>query len=1325
MPIPPQIAQNPFRILGVCGNASAKDRSANISKAKAFLRAGKSPAFPFDSADIFSEIGRTSEAVEQAESDLTIRENRIRCAQFWFVCATDKDALALGHIQHGKLVSAMNVWAHVGNVFSWQNRMICALVLNDWPQVARLAVKIYDAELTATRELFGLFDSSGAQINYRKFGEFFFGELRDLAGTETLIDALPANSAWREFVRAPETTPLIGKIRREICVARDVRGSNPEAALKIGENLENNTKIPLRELGRYFSKKQEEPLAGVSDELAEELSLCALCAFQNADGKEAENLRRALKLQKRAQYVAAGATQKSRVLKRGEELKTEAERKEERAKATEKAVVLLIEACNAKGEKTIAAARALWDEAFPKMRELESMLGVANSRFARLCKALAECIFACVTAETNASEIAETRDGQALLRRRDMLLAGTELLETLSGFVAGTAFYEHTVVPAIDALHRQVSAIEAVERNCKLIRDAVALRRTARTISEAKALLKDTKNALGALKKRFGAKSAIFSENLRCVIRCAENCVQRVLRAEIDSFGNAGKIGDIEKIEEAIWTLRSALPVWDELEKIAAGTPLVCEEIVPAREKFEAQIALLDDDENFIKSALAELETLPPSPDSAEKTLDCIAPHIRRMEEKLGAGNMKPRQLRNLVVLRVRTVISAFAGEIASSSRCKIKSLRAAAGTLSRLRELAAGTSFAQRELGSLSAEIAAQIAKNEEKERKRLEEKARRDAERKRKAAERKAKKEAAKKAKREAEEKKRREAEEKRKAEEATRKAIRDAAAKRAESDIDAACAECAPTIAAAGELMKKTEARLNKLRDKIGDAAQIFRRIRVRAAAVALSCIKSEADSAGTPPNGENLLVEADFEAAEKALSVLEAAAEALAKLHMSDVGSDFAKEKIAPATDDVNARISKLKAALNKTEKSLRTLCSLPLRNFDAVENLLEIVPPALRRYKIRLGSRAEDSRSAFRALAETAVGSIANALASLAFAARAPKNASRARILQSLADLRRAAELLAQVDVFAEEMKSCRKKIGLTLADVNARIAELEATLENLPAETPKTAKVAEIPQNPETAETPETPETEETPESVPETESTESIPAENSVPVPAKTEEVPQNPETPKESVPAEIPVPAPTKPQKSVPAPVPEPVRAKAEEEKLRELLFTFERRVESVSNAEELLRESATLLRAMRTMLGVVNPRYLLISTRIAAAALSHITRSTDRFRCRENMSRAEIETALRHVDFAAETLKKIRALDASAIFKNDKLVPVANDLKNHRAVLERNLRARNSAPRPATVPANSRVPAQNSVPAQTPQKSETRGAGIRGFFRRIFSD
>ena len=89
------IENNPFRILGIISNASAKETKESETFILRYLDIGKSAELKFDITPPLSHLERTSEIVKNAKRNIHDNFDKLTHAIFWFVNGTMVDKIAL------------------------------------------------------------------------------------------------------------------------------------------------------------------------------------------------------------------------------------------------------------------------------------------------------------------------------------------------------------------------------------------------------------------------------------------------------------------------------------------------------------------------------------------------------------------------------------------------------------------------------------------------------------------------------------------------------------------------------------------------------------------------------------------------------------------------------------------------------------------------------------------------------------------------------------------------------------------------------------------------------------------------------------------------------------------------------------------------------------------------------------------------------------------------------------------------------------------------------------------------------------------------------
>ena len=77
------IYNNPFRVLGISVNATAREKDRNVARAKAFLAGKKQVRFDSD-IPLPVEAERTLESIQEASSQIQQIKGRLRHAHLWF-----------------------------------------------------------------------------------------------------------------------------------------------------------------------------------------------------------------------------------------------------------------------------------------------------------------------------------------------------------------------------------------------------------------------------------------------------------------------------------------------------------------------------------------------------------------------------------------------------------------------------------------------------------------------------------------------------------------------------------------------------------------------------------------------------------------------------------------------------------------------------------------------------------------------------------------------------------------------------------------------------------------------------------------------------------------------------------------------------------------------------------------------------------------------------------------------------------------------------------------------------------------------------------------
>ena len=299
------IINNPYRQLGVYSNSPIKERVSNHNRLKAFMKVGKQVDFPLDLTTYLPPIHRTSETVAQAEANLTLPKEQLRYAQFWFMKVTPLDDIAFNHLLVGNMTEAISIWEKKDNASSLQNRLVCALISQEYSDAISYAELLYSQYLQQFVSIV-LGDESKTSSETLAF------DLVDALCDElsaNVIRPIVKNKNWLNHINEKSVKPLIERIQSVIEVAKASKGKGSAARYDAGANLMNAAKFPLQQL-RTFLPTTDLQYQMIVDKLGLEILQCGIDYFNGSE--EADAAHKAMVLQRYAMEIVVGKMAKDR-----------------------------------------------------------------------------------------------------------------------------------------------------------------------------------------------------------------------------------------------------------------------------------------------------------------------------------------------------------------------------------------------------------------------------------------------------------------------------------------------------------------------------------------------------------------------------------------------------------------------------------------------------------------------------------------------------------------------------------------------------------------------------------------------------------------------------------------------------------------------------------------------------------------------------------------------------------------------------------------------------------------------------------------------------
>ena len=375
-----QVKQNPYRLLGIYANATTKEHLANQSRLQAFLKVGKSVSFPLDLTSYLGEVERSEAVIATASANLTLPQDQIRYAQFWFVRETPIDTIAFNHLESGDLVKAVEIWEQRETPSSLQNLIICNLIREEYAEALSYAERLY-GNREAVSHFVALIVGDEVGIESDHIGLDFLDALCEELGGSRLLP-LVSSPAWQEHLKEHTVAPLISAIQEAIEVAQKERKANNSRGASAGNTLYKKSKSPLAKLKELLSTSDTQYQL-IADKLGLEILQCSIDYYNDADD-DIETARETARLAKYASSIVVGKLAKDRCLENLQIIEKNIESLPPEEVAEEaKAIMGYLQEFNSQPSK-INVAVTLLGSTRPHFQAIKKKLGATNKFYLKL-----------------------------------------------------------------------------------------------------------------------------------------------------------------------------------------------------------------------------------------------------------------------------------------------------------------------------------------------------------------------------------------------------------------------------------------------------------------------------------------------------------------------------------------------------------------------------------------------------------------------------------------------------------------------------------------------------------------------------------------------------------------------------------------------------------------------------------------------------------------------------------------------------------------------------------------------------------------------------
>lgn len=301
------LKNNPYRLLGVYTNSPTKERLANHNRMKAFLKVGKSVSFSLDLPQYLQPINRTDTLVADADAKLALPKDQMFYALFWFIKTTPLDDIAFNHLIAGERSKAEDIWQKKETLSSLQNRIVCALMCDDYKQALSCAETLY-GNMQYVNQFVSAVIGTGGNVDVTDLPFTFLDALCEEIDVQKILPHIE-NSIWKKHISGKAINPLIDTIQNAIAIANKSRRKGSQARLEAGEVLMKGTKATLQQLMSLLPKTDLQ-YQMIADKLGLEILQCSIDYYNESDDADAAH--KAMKLQKYALKIVVGQMAKDR-----------------------------------------------------------------------------------------------------------------------------------------------------------------------------------------------------------------------------------------------------------------------------------------------------------------------------------------------------------------------------------------------------------------------------------------------------------------------------------------------------------------------------------------------------------------------------------------------------------------------------------------------------------------------------------------------------------------------------------------------------------------------------------------------------------------------------------------------------------------------------------------------------------------------------------------------------------------------------------------------------------------------------------------------------
>lgn len=412
------IKQNPFRILGLTGNATEKELQKQIGIIKRYAEVGKTKSFDYD-FEFIGDLTRTPDDIQEASNRIEQSHKKLLYSLFWFVKNTQFDEVAFNNLKENDTEKAIEIWNKTlkdqitnKNFSSYLNLSTLYIALSTVEnQVdqhilqAGISLKGNLIHSDCLKDFSKIVTGNGVSNDPLEISKKFVDELIELLkpylnkkngfSTNDLIsffDSFP--SSTQKYISSKFTEVPISNIENNIEKTSRKRKDNPRDAEEFGEELYEKTKKDLSSLKKMMGSANMQ-FQMIANKLANEIMQCAI-DYYNYHRKDESNIDpgdNALKIAKFAKSVGPTGQVLDRIIENTEPIQEWVDDKpsRERQKVAESEISFVTKQLISfqNQSDTINSAKQLIHSCKTELDAIKTKLGDQDSIYLELSTAIA------------------------------------------------------------------------------------------------------------------------------------------------------------------------------------------------------------------------------------------------------------------------------------------------------------------------------------------------------------------------------------------------------------------------------------------------------------------------------------------------------------------------------------------------------------------------------------------------------------------------------------------------------------------------------------------------------------------------------------------------------------------------------------------------------------------------------------------------------------------------------------------------------------------------------------------------------------------------